>query len=62
MSAAAPGITMPRPYRPPATVSTGDIVVVVVGIAAMLIVSAVVMMIWSRLNARQMDATTLRDS
>jgi hypothetical protein len=43
-------------------VATGDIVVVVVGIAAMLIFGAVVTMMWNRINARHTDATTSRES
>ena len=62
MLGAAPAITSAPQFRQTAPASASDIIVVIIGIVAIVMFGAVLIMLWNRFNARPPDSRTSRES
>ena len=58
MLGAAPAITSAPQFRQTAPASSGDIIIVMLGIVAIVVFGAVLIIWWNRVNARPANAST----
>jgi hypothetical protein len=57
MLAAAPGIARPAHYRASPPMAAREVIIVILGCAAILLFGAIVMIIWSRFSAQPSKAS-----
>jgi hypothetical protein len=62
MLGAAPAITSAPQFRQTAPTSAGDVIIVIVGIMAIVVFGAVLIVLWNRFDARPADTSTSRTS
>jgi hypothetical protein len=60
MLGAAPAITLAPQFRQTAPASASDIIVAILGIAAIVVFGAVLMLLWNRFNARPVPTDASR--